>query len=136
MNGRPQSPTHPVTPEKLAVLLELSRAFNALMPLEELLSLVNGRTREVLGAESCAILLLDSETGELYFPVSSDLSPEVEERFRSIRFPAGKGVAGWVLEHGEAAIVLVVTLRSLRSDGLPPRHRLRGEPVQVLSVVE
>ena len=46
-------------PEKLFILFELSRAFGALTALEELLPLVNLRTKEMLDAESCAIVLLD-----------------------------------------------------------------------------
>jgi len=95
--------------QRLSLLFELSRAFSALIELDELLRFVNARTKEVLGAESCAILLLDETSGELFFPVSSDLSPEVESRFKEIRFPVDKGVAGWVLQHGTPTIIPDVT---------------------------
>ncbi len=93
------------SPEKLSLLFELSQAFGALIELGELLPLVNARTKQVLDAESCAILLLDDERQELYFPVTSDSSREVEERLHSIRVPVGSGVAGWVVREGRAALV-------------------------------
>src|SRR5262249_42557499 len=95
--------------EKLLLLFDLSRAFSALMELDELLELINAETKEVFKAESCAILLVDETTGELFFPVSSDASPEIEKRFRAIRFPADKGIAGWVVQNAKVVIVPDVT---------------------------
>jgi GAF domain-containing protein len=95
--------------EKFLLLFDLSHAFSALTELDELLELINAKTKEVLEAASSAILLLDEATGELFFPVSSDASPEIEKRFREIRFPADKGIAGWVVQNAKATIVPDVT---------------------------
>jgi len=92
--------------QKFSLLFELSRAFSALVELDELLRLVNAKTRDVLDAQSCAIMLLDPATDELFFPVSSDLTAEIEGKLREVRFPADRGVAGWVLRHGKGTIVL------------------------------
>jgi hypothetical protein len=70
---RPEIQVH--NTERLLLLFDLSRAFSALMELDELLRLINAETKEVLEAEGSAILLLDETTGELFFPVSSDASP-------------------------------------------------------------
>src|SRR3989454_7088233 len=91
--------------EQFSLLLELSRAFSALIDLEELLPTVIAKTQEVLQAASCALLLLDEERQELFFPVTSDVSPETEERLKAVRFPADRGVAGWVLQHGKPTLV-------------------------------
>jgi transcriptional regulator with GAF, ATPase, and Fis domain len=91
--------------DKLRLLLELSRAFSALVELDELLPLVLGRTKDVLGADACSIMLLDEKTQELYFPVTSDMSPDLEERLRRIRFPAERGISGAVLRSGRAELV-------------------------------
>jgi hypothetical protein len=47
--------------EKLAVLLDLSRALSALITLDELRPCIIAKTKEVLEAESCALFLLDIE---------------------------------------------------------------------------
>ena len=91
--------------EQLSLLLELNRAFSALMELEDLLPFIMTKTNEVFAAESCALLLLDQERQELFFPVTSDVSPERAERLKALRFPADKGVAGWVLQHGQPTLV-------------------------------
>jgi len=91
--------------EQFSLLLELSRAFSALMELEALLPFIMAKTNEVFAAESCALLLLDGAQQELFFPVTSDVSLERAERLKAMRFPADKGVAGWVLQQGRPTLV-------------------------------
>jgi Nif-specific regulatory protein len=92
-----------------ALLYELSLGFSELIELDRLLPLVMAKSREALGFESCAVLLLDAEKEELFFPCVADVAPDVEERFREIRIPADRGIAGWVLSHGLAQYVPDVT---------------------------
>src|SRR5882672_4800879 len=91
--------------EQLSLLLELNRAFSALMELEDLLPFIMTKTNEVFAAESCALLLLDEERQELFFPVTSDVSSARAESLKAMRFPADRGVAGWVLQQGKPALV-------------------------------
>ena len=91
--------------EQFSLLLELSRAFSTLMELEDLLPFIMAKTNEVFAAESCALLLLDEERQESFFPTTSDVSLEREERLKAMRFPADKGVAGWVLQQGKPTLV-------------------------------
>lgn len=91
--------------ERSSLLFELGLAFSSLIELDELLPRIMADTKEALQAESCALLFLDEAKQELFFPVTSDVSSEIEERFQEIRFPADQGIAGWVLQHGEPALV-------------------------------
>jgi GAF domain-containing protein len=50
--------------------------------------------RAIFGAKASSILLLDEETEELVFEA---VVGEGEETLLGTRFPAGKGIAGWVL---------------------------------------
>ena len=50
--------------------------------------------RSIFGARASSILLLDAETEELVFAA---VVGEGEESLLGMRFPAGKGIAGWVL---------------------------------------
>ena len=97
------------TVEQLSLILDLSRSFNALIELDELLPVIIEKTQEVLDAESSAILLLDEDKHELFFPVTSDIHSERAARLRDIRFPSDKGLAGWVLQHGTPTLVADVT---------------------------
>ena len=94
--------------ERLQVLYEVSRRLTTFTDLRELQRYATGRARDLFAAEGCAIMLHDRGTRELYFlPVASqdEERREVENRLPTIRFPADRGVAGWVLAHGESALV-------------------------------
>ena len=85
---------------------ELGRAFGERRALPELISFAVATCRDLLAAESVAILLLDREGDELYFPYLAEEDPRIATQLSSIRFPAGQGVAGKVLR----------TARSVRVD--------------------
>ena len=59
-----------------------------------LLSAIVEVARSIFGARASSILLLDEETEELVFAA---VVGEGEEHLLGLRFPAGKGIAGWVL---------------------------------------
>ncbi len=90
---------------RLSLLHEVSRSFSELVEPQQLISRVITKSKDLLRAESCAILLLDEERQELFFPYSADIAPEVEQRFASVRFPADRGIAGWVLQHGVSQLI-------------------------------
>src|SRR5437667_390567 len=58
--------------ETLALLLEVSRSFHALIGVDALLQLITEKLRVLLDAEACSVILYDAERHELYFPESSD----------------------------------------------------------------
>ena len=59
-----------------------------------LLSAIVEVARSIFGARASSILLLDEETEELVFEA---VVGEGEDSLLGTRFPAGKGIAGWVL---------------------------------------
>lgn len=59
-----------------------------------LLSAIVEVARSIFGARASSILLLDEETEELVFEA---VVGEGEDDLLGVRFPAGKGIAGWVL---------------------------------------
>jgi sigma-B regulation protein RsbU (phosphoserine phosphatase) len=89
------------------VLYELNRRLAVFTDLEELLRFATRRTREVFGADGCALLLLDESRREFRFPVASQSegSRHAEPRLAEIRFPADRGIAGWVLAEGKPVMV-------------------------------
>src|SRR5215813_7397939 len=93
--------------DRLGVLYEVNRRLGTFTDLGELLRWATERTRELLDAEGCAILLHDAEKNELYFPIASQRASrqQSEARLAEIRFPADRGIAGWVLKNGESAAV-------------------------------
>lgn len=56
----------------------------------------------LLEAEAASLLLIDPETGELFFEVALG---ESKSRIKEVRLKAGQGIAGWVAQNGEPAII-------------------------------
>ncbi len=94
-------------PEQLHLLYEVTRRLGAFTDLDELLRYATRRAREVFDAEGCALLLHDPARREFYFPIASqsESRPGTEARLSELRFPADRGIAGWVFEKGEAVVV-------------------------------
>lgn len=101
--GRPM----PTAADRLDVLYEVNRRLTTFTDLAELLRYATRRTRELFDAEGCALLLLDAERRSLSFPIASqsEARATTESRLAEIRFPADRGIAGWVLAHREGALV-------------------------------
>jgi GAF domain-containing protein len=59
-----------------------------------LLSAIVEVARSIFGAKASSIVLLDTETDELVFEA---VVGEGEDTLLGMRYPAGKGIAGWVL---------------------------------------
>jgi GAF domain-containing protein len=83
-------------------LLELSTLLNSTLKLDELLGEIMGAATELTGAETSSLLLLDEEAGELTVEVATGAPGEAVMREQ---VPSGQGIAGWVVEHGEAVAV-------------------------------
>lgn len=96
--------TH-VSAEQLQLLYDVSRSLHSLMDLNELLAQVVGKTKELLDAEGCSVILLDDTSRELYFPFVSPESSAVAEKLRTLRMPADKGIAGAVVQTGESLLI-------------------------------
>ena len=87
-------------------ILEATRAITSTLRLSELLSTVMRLASEVARAEASALLLQDPATGELYFDVALG---EKGGALRQIRLKKGEGIAGWVAENKQPAVVNDVT---------------------------
>ncbi len=83
-------------------LMEITASLNSTLDLDELLQQIMTSASDLLGAETSSLLLVDEETSELVIQVATgEPAPEAVEQ----RIPAGQGIAGWVAERGEPAVV-------------------------------
>jgi phosphoserine phosphatase RsbU/P len=78
-------------------LLAVATQLNSTLNIQELLQLIISTTTDLVNAEEGSLLLVDEDTGELIFNVSSEETGKLVEQ----RIPAGSGVAGWVVEHAQ-----------------------------------
>jgi GAF domain-containing protein len=92
---------------RLHLLADLSRSLATFTDLDQLVQYATQRTRELFNAEGCALLLLDRARNEFCFPIASqgDASAASAASLAEIRFPADRGVAGWVLANDQSALV-------------------------------
>ena len=81
----------------LNALLEVSRALGAEMHLDNLLPVIIHKTTEVMDAERSSLFIYDPDSDELWSKVAEGMDE------KTIRFPAGVGIAGDVAKTLETA---------------------------------
>jgi len=94
-----------IATQQLELLYDVSRSLHGLIEINDLLPFVVEKTKELLGAEGCSVILLDETGRELYFPWVSPENTEVAGRLRQLRMPADKGIAGAVVQSGQSLLV-------------------------------
>jgi signal transduction histidine kinase len=104
---------------QLGRLQELTDAALGHLDLEELLQALLERTRTLLDADTCAILLLDDDKDELVARAAVGIEEEVEQ---GVRIPVGRGFAGRVAAGRRPVLLADVD----HSDVLNPILRDKG----------
>ena len=90
-------------PDPTALTAAISRALVDREPDDrELLASIVRVARSIMGAAASSIFLLDKDAGELVFEA---VSGEGEDQLVGARFPADRGIAGWVVATGEPMTV-------------------------------
>ena len=84
---------------RIAVALPRYRSLNSL------LEFIIAEVQNLLGVGGASAILLDEEKQEFYFPVTSFDDHNAGKKFKEIRFPADKGVAGQVYKTGRPMII-------------------------------
>lgn len=86
----------PVQSDPLVSLVKIGRSITAQTDINVLLKVIAEETKVAIQADRCTVFLLDKEKNELWSKVA--LGMESNE----IRFPADKGLAGYVVKTGES----------------------------------
>jgi putative nucleotidyltransferase with HDIG domain len=87
---------------KLKELTNVAAYINSALDHSEIRRRTIEATTNVLNVEAASLLLLDEDTGELYFDVATG---EKGEEIKKVRLARGKGFAGWVAEHKKPLII-------------------------------
>jgi len=88
--------------EDAKLLAEISSVINSTLELDQVLEFSLHAAERVTGGAAASVILVDEEAGELVFEVATGEKGNI---LRGIRFPKGRGVAGWVAEKSEPTIV-------------------------------
>ncbi len=84
-------------------LVEVSALINGITDSEELLPAILEVARRVLGVEAASLFLVRAD-GDLELTAASGVGT-TENALAPIIVPRGRGIAGWVLEHGEPLLI-------------------------------
>jgi signal transduction histidine kinase len=106
-------------PDRLERLQALTDAALAHLNLDDLLATLLVRVREVLGVDTCAVLLLDASAGELVARAAVGIEEEVEQ---GVRIPVGRGFAGTIASTRQPVVLPDVD----HADVLNPILRQKG----------
>ncbi len=90
------------TVDQLRTLMELSAMINSSLETGDIRRRSVEAASHLVGAERSSLLLLDDETGDLCFEVALG---DTGDALKEVRLLRGQGIAGWVVETGESAIV-------------------------------
>jgi len=84
-------------------LVEVSGLINSITDYGELLRAILDVARRVFRAEAGTLFLVDAATGDLVLAIATRGETGYVEPKLSV--PRGRGIAGWVLEHGEPVVI-------------------------------
>jgi diguanylate cyclase (GGDEF)-like protein len=88
--------------KELTVFHEVGKALTSTLDLSEVLQTIMEKVSSFFRPDTWSLLLIDDETGELYFEIATG---EGSESLRQVRLKPGEGIAGWVAARGEPLIV-------------------------------
>ncbi len=86
----------PVKSDPLVSLVKIGRSITAQTDINVLLKVIAEETKIAIQADRCTVFLLDKQKNELWSKVALGMDNE------EIRFPADKGLAGYVVKTGES----------------------------------
>jgi len=81
--------------DPLVSLVKIGRSITALTDINVLLKVIAEETKNAMQADRCTVFIYDKEKNELWSKVALGMDSE------EIRFPADKGLAGYVVKTGE-----------------------------------
>ena len=85
-----------------ALLNEASKVINSTLNTSEILQSLLAQMNELLNAEAISIALVDRQENELVYEVAEGPG---SDKIVGLRLPSNQGISGWVMEHGEPALV-------------------------------
>ena len=86
-------------------LFRIARAMYQYRGLDQRLELITREVQDLLGLEGAMVILLDEENQEFFFREAVFDKTETGRKFKELRYPVDKGIAGLVYRTGKPQIV-------------------------------
>ncbi len=109
-------------------LFRIARAMYQYRGLDQRLELITKEVQHLLGLEGAMVILLDEENQEFFFREAVFDKTETGKKFKELRYPVDKGIAGLVYRTGKPQIVedAYKSPHFAREVDLKARHRTRN----------
>lgn len=88
--------------EELSIFNEIGKTLTSTLDIKEILNIIMQKIGALLKPDNWSLMLIDEESGELYFEI---VVGERAEKIKNMRLKTGEGIAGWVALHGEKLII-------------------------------
>jgi GAF domain-containing protein len=121
--------------EFIAVLTELTSASTRMRTDAELMPLLRdifGKALHLLNAPDGSLSLLDAENNELQFVL---VAGALAEELVGFRIAANEGIAGWVVQHAEGALVHDVRRDQRFSASIDQRFRFQTQSIAAAPLI-
>ena len=88
--------------ERLSLFHDVGKALASTLDLQKVLQTIMEKISELLQPDTWSLLMIDEKTQELYFEIAIGTGAN---NLKDVRLKMGEGIAGWVAQHGEPALV-------------------------------
>jgi diguanylate cyclase (GGDEF)-like protein len=88
--------------EELASMIEIGKVLTSSLNSHDILETIMKQVERLIHPKAWSLLLVDNDTGELVFEIAVS---SVAEQLQGQRLEQGKGIAGWVVQHGRHLLV-------------------------------
>jgi len=88
--------------DELSTLVLISQTITSTLNLESTLTIITDHALRLLNATAASVVLYDEAKSDMWFHTAAG---GVSDFVRGFRLPAGQGIVGWVIEHGQPALV-------------------------------
>lgn len=91
-----------IAKKEIAFFEEVGKTLTSSLDLNEILTAIMKKTKEMTNADAWSVFLVDQETGDIVFEKSDNKKTSKIEKYR---LKLGEGIAGWVAKEGIPVIV-------------------------------
>lgn len=88
--------------EELASMIEIGKALTSSLDIHAILETIMKQVERLIKPKAWSLLLVESESGDLIFEIAVS---SVSEQLKGVRLERGKGIAGWVAQHGQSLLI-------------------------------
>ncbi|HKZ52975.1 MAG TPA: sensor domain-containing diguanylate cyclase [Candidatus Acidoferrales bacterium] len=81
---------------------DIAKALTSTLQLDQVLKTIMEKVNELMSPDTWSLLLVDEKTNELYFQVATGAAAD---KLKEVRLKMGEGIAGWVAQTGQSAVV-------------------------------